>query len=305
MRGIMSTFRIDDEVPIESRLVSRNIESAQSRVEGANFDSRRYVVEFDDVVNTQRAIIYAERDRILEGVDTRDNLLEWTEEVIRELTDLHCPGRHQAQWELESLWDRLRYLFPFPPADEVDLEQLGESSDEVAETLFNEAARLYVEKEERYTAEVVRIAETQIMLQLIDQRWADYLTSLEHLKDDIRWQSMGQRDPLVEFKAEAFSAFSAFQDSLKQEIVRYLFHAEIQVSPPEPQPLEGVAIHPEAEALATAAATPAPASEGPVASPAPPPRVAAAPAPAVPISRNALCPCGSGRKYKRCHGASA
>jgi preprotein translocase subunit SecA len=305
MRGIMSTFRIDDEVPIESRLVSRNIESAQSRVEGANFDSRRYVVEFDDVVNTQRAIIYAERDRILEGVDTRDNLLEWTEEVIRELTDLHCPGRHQAQWELESLWDRLRYLFPFPPADEVDLEQLGESSDEVAETLFNEAARLYVEKEERYTAEVVRIAETQIMLQLIDQRWADYLTSLEHLKDDIRWQSMGQRDPLVEFKAEAFSAFSAFQDSLKQEIVRYLFHAEIQVSPPEPQPLEGVAIHPEAEALATAAATPAPASEGPVASPAPPPRVAAAPAPAVPVSRNALCPCGSGRKYKRCHGASA
>jgi preprotein translocase subunit SecA len=130
-------------------------------------------------------------------------------------------------------------------------------------------------------------------------------TSLEHLKDDIRWQSMGQRDPLVEFKAEAFSAFSAFQDSLKQEIVRYLFHAEIQVSPPEPQPLEGVAIHPEAEALATAAATPAPASEGPVASPAPPPRVAAAPAPAVPVSRNALCPCGSGRKYKRCHGASA
>jgi preprotein translocase subunit SecA len=300
MRGIMSTFRIDEGVPIESRLVSRNIESAQSRVEGANFDSRRYVVEFDDVVNTQREIIYAERDRILEGVDTRDNLTEWTEEVIHELVNLYCPGRHKAQWEVESLWDRLRYVFPFPPADEVDLEQLGESADEVAETLINETARLYAEKEERYTGEVVRIAETQIMLQLIDQRWADYLTSLEHLKDDIRWQSMGQRDPLVEFKAEAFSAFSSFQESLKQEIVRYLFHAEIQVSPPEPQPLEGVAVHPEAEA--TVGAPPVGASAGPVANPAPArPSLASG----APVSRNALCPCGSGRKYKRCHGASA
>ena len=93
-------------------LVSRQIESAQSRVEGANFDSRRYVVEFDDVVNTQREIIYDERDRILEGVDTRDNLREWTEEVIQDLIAIYCPGRHQAQWDFDGLWARLRYVFP-------------------------------------------------------------------------------------------------------------------------------------------------------------------------------------------------
>ncbi|MFZ0168912.1 MAG: preprotein translocase subunit SecA [Candidatus Dormiibacterota bacterium] len=327
MRGLMSRFGIDEEVPIESGLVSRQIESAQSRVEGANFDSRRYVVEFDDVVNTQREIIYDERDRILEGVDTRDNLREWTEEVIRDLIAIYCPGRHQAQWELEPLWDRLRYVFPFPSAEEVDLEQLGASPEEVADTLLMEAERLYAEKEERYSPEVVRIAETQLMLQLIDQRWADYLTTLEHLKDDIRWQSLGQRDPLVEFKSEAFSAFNSFQESLKQEIVRYLFHAEIQVTPTEATPLTGVAVHPEAQPAAADYSGPLPASAP---SPPQPPTNAAdsptySPAPAaqtvgravpdgrtgpVPgiggatISRNALCPCGSGRKYKRCHGAT-
>jgi preprotein translocase subunit SecA len=311
MQGLMSRFGIDEEVPIESGLVSRQIESAQSRVEGANFDSRRYVVEFDDVVNTQREIIYDERDRILEGVDTRDNLQEWTEEVIRDLITLYCPGRHQAQWELDVLWDRLRYVFPFPSAEEVDLEQLGDSPEEVTETLLKEAERLYAEKEARYTEEVVRIAETQLMLQLIDQRWADYLTTLEHLKDDIRWQSLGQRDPLVEFKSEAFSAFRSFQESLKQEIVRYLFHAEIQVTPAQVPALEGVAVHPEAGPPAaigsdTVSATPTPVLDQgvggrPAAAPPPPGPAARGP---VAVSRNALCPCGSGRKYKRCHGAS-
>ncbi|MGH7641529.1 MAG: preprotein translocase subunit SecA [Candidatus Dormibacteria bacterium] len=330
MRGLMSTFGLGEDVPIESRMVSRQIESAQSRVEGANFDSRRYVVEFDDVVNMQREIIYAERDRILEGVDTRDNLNEWTEQVIRDLIALYCPGRHQAQWDLDGLWNRLRYVFPFPPAEEVELEQLGESPEEVTDTLIKEAERLYSEKEALYTEDVVRIAETQLMLQLIDQRWADYLTTLEHLKDDIRWQSMGQRDPLVEFKAEAFSAFQSFQELLKQEIVRYLFHAEIQVTPAEAAPLEGVAVHPEAGppgefgADSSSVAPPRSPSDGPpvpgarpgtgtAGAPTQTPQApvpdrsgaAGSPPSAAPVSRNALCPCGSGRKYKRCHGAAA
>jgi preprotein translocase subunit SecA len=246
--------------------------------------------------------------------------------VVRDLIALYCPGRHQAQWDLEGLWDRLRYVFPFPPAEEVELEQLGDSPEEVTETLISEAERIYSEKEANYTPEVVRIAETQLMLQLIDERWADYLTTLEHLKDDIRWQSLGQRDPLVEFKAEAFSAFQSFQEALKQEIVRYLFHAEIQVTPAEAQPLEGVAVHPEATRPGelgpdTTAAAESGDGSAPVASGAPVPArapVAATPRPApaapqraavpagavAPVSRNALCPCGSGRKYKRCHGAT-
>ncbi|MGH7610668.1 MAG: preprotein translocase subunit SecA, partial [Candidatus Dormibacteria bacterium] len=230
MRALMARFGIDEQVPLESAMVSKQIESAQSRVEGANFDSRRYVVEFDDVVNLQREIVYDERDRVLAGVDTKDNVMEWIEQVVQDLIATYLPSRHKQEWQLEAFWDRARYVFPFPPVEEVDLDRLGNDPEEVAETVLAEARRLYDEKEQSYTEEVVRLLETQIMIQLIDQRWADYLTTLEHLKDDIRWQSMGQRDPLVEFKSEAFASFSAFQESLKQEIVRYLFHAEIQIT---------------------------------------------------------------------------
>ncbi|MGH7640075.1 MAG: preprotein translocase subunit SecA [Candidatus Dormibacteria bacterium] len=321
VRALMSRFGMDDDSPIESGLVSRQIEGAQSRVEGANFDSRRYVVEFDDVVNRQREIVYGERDRILSGADTKDNLVEWAEEVVRDLIATYCPGPHMEQWDLEGLWARVRYVFPFPPAEELDLEQLGESPDEVADTLIKEAQRLYDEKEALYSPEVVRIAEAQLMLQLIDQRWADYLTTMERLKDDIRWQSLGQRDPLVEFKSEAYSAFQGFQESLKQEIVRYVSHAEIQLTPVPPEPLEGVAVHPEAAPTPTATpttpTTPAPAtvpgralgrpSQNGAPAPRPVPALAGARAQAgVPVvSRNALCPCGSGKKYKRCHGSGA
>jgi preprotein translocase subunit SecA len=279
------------------------------------------VVEFDDVVNRQREIIYSERDRILEGIDTRNNLSEWIEEVVRELVDLYCHGRHKAEWELEALWDRLRYIFPFPPEEEVELEQLGDSPDEMTETLIQEAERIYAEREEQYTPEIVRQVEVQLMLGLIDERWADYLTTLEHLKEDIRWQSLGQRDPLVEFKAEAFAAFQSFQETLKQEIVRYLFHSQIQLQPAASQPLEGVASHPDAApAMAGAAQMPSPAPTEPPASAAPTRQPAAqgrAQTPAGPangiaarpgqvpvVGRNAFCPCGSGRKYKRCHGAA-
>ncbi len=321
MQGLMAHLGLTDETPIESKMVSRQIESAQSRVEGFNFDNRRYVVEFDDVVNTQRAIVYSERDRILEGIDTRANLMERLQEVVRELVNLHCQGGHKEGWELEALWDRLRYVFPFPPAEEVDLEQLGNTPQDVAETVIQEAERIYSEREREFGEELVRQVEVQLMLSLIDERWADYLTTLEHLKDDIRWQSMGQRDPLVEFKSEAFAAFESFQESLKQEIVRYLFHSQIQVQPTASQPLEGVATHPEAApAIAVA---PQGVDEFGTTQPQTARAVADAGAhtsagavmtavrpelgleSAVPVvGRNALCPCGSGRKYKRCHGAA-
>jgi preprotein translocase subunit SecA len=207
----------------------------------------------------------------------------------------------------------------------VELEQLGDSPDQMAETLIQEAERIYAEREEQYTPEIVRQVEVQLMLGLIDERWADYLTTLEHLKEDIRWQSLGQRDPLVEFKAEAFAAFQSFQESLKQEIVRYLFHSQIQLQPAAAQPLEGVASHPDAApAMAGALQMPSPApTEPPAGVPSTASRQPAAQGPTqapagsgvstspaaranqVPVvGRNAFCPCGSGRKYKRCHGAA-
>ncbi|MDA8395616.1 MAG: SEC-C metal-binding domain-containing protein, partial [Candidatus Dormibacteraeota bacterium] len=206
-----------------------------------------------------------------------------------------------------------------PSAEEVDLEQLGNSAQEVADTVIQEAQRIYGEREREFGEELVRQVEVQLMLSLIDERWADYLTTLEHLKDDIRWQSLGQRDPLVEFKSEAFAAFQSFQESLKQEIVRYVFHSQIQVQP-APEPLAGVAVHAEAGSAVAGVAqkseaagqTPEPVTTPGAAVPAGTPamisgngqvRPADASQVPVPASRNSLCPCGSGRKYKRCHGA--
>ncbi|HVA21521.1 MAG TPA: preprotein translocase subunit SecA [Candidatus Micrarchaeia archaeon] len=329
MQGWMQRLGVDDETPLESRMVSRQIESAQSRVEGFNFDNRRYVVEYDDVVNRQREVIYEERDRILEGVDTRTNLFEWMEEVIRDTVGLYCHGRHKAEWELEPMWQRLRELVPFPAAETVDLEALGDTPEEVRETLVKEAHRLYEEKEARYPEEVVRSAETQLMLEILDTKWADYLTLMEHLKDDIRWQSLGQRDPLVVFKEQAFATFQELQEEIKQEVVRYLSHMEIELGgpPPELEAPVGLPVHPEAPTAAAAAAgiaglagaamDPAPEltlarmtgqgslspaqGPGPVAG-----RRLGGPVGTVPaVGRNAFCPCGSGRKYKRCHGAAA
>ena len=203
---------------------------------------------------------------------------------------------------------------------EVDLEQLGNSAQEVAETVIQEAQRIYAEREREFGDELVRQVEVQLMLSLIDERWADYLTTLEHLKDDIRWQSIGQRDPLVEFKSEAFAAFQSFQESLKQEIVRYVFHSQIQLQP-APEPLAGVAVHAEAGSAVSGVvhqSTPAVQLPETTQSLAPEPAAGTTtttvgngqPHPVsvgqvpVPGSRNSLCPCGSGRKYKRCHGAA-
>ncbi len=331
MQGWMQRLGVDDETPLESRLVSRQIEGAQSRVEGFNFDNRRYVVEYDDVVNRQREVIYEERDRILEGVDTRANLLEWMDEVIRDTVALYCHGRNRHEWELEAMWQRLQGLVPFPAAESVDLEALGETPEQVQETLVKEAHRLYEEKEAAYPEEVIRAAETQLMLEIVDTKWADYLTLMEHLKDDIRWQSLGQRDPLVVFKEEAFGTFQELQDEIKQEVVRFLSHMEIQVGAPPPEFLapEGLAIHPDAPHLGAAGAAAAAAAEADLAplmatpelamagvtrpgalaglgaTPGPP-RRGSGPVGTVPaVGRNAFCPCGSGCKYKRCHGAQA
>ena len=321
MQGWMQRLGVDDETPLESRLVSRQIEGAQSRVEGFNFDNRRYVVEYDDVVNRQREVIYEERDRILEGVDTRANLFEWIDEVIKDTVELYCRGRNRHEWELEAMWQRLQGLLPFPPAESVDLELLGDTQDQVRETLVKEAHRLYEEKEAQYPLEVIRTAETQLMLEILDTKWADYLTLMEHLKDDIRWQSLGQRDPLVVFKEEAFGTFQQLQDEIKQEVVRYLSHMEIQLGAPPPELLgpAGTAVHPEALQLGPGGVALAPSmpqlapelvAAGIAAAAAPGGSFAPAarrpgPVGTVPeVGRNAFCPCGSGRKYKRCHGAA-
>jgi preprotein translocase subunit SecA len=369
MQGIMGKLGVDEDTPIESKMVSRQIEGAQARVEGTNFDSRRHVVEYDDVMNKQREIIYGERRKILEGTDTRSNFIAMVEHVVETEVPTYCEGRHRETWDLEGLWERMHQFAPALPAiAEVNTTSLGNSVEEVVETLSGELIGLYEEKEQEYGAELLREVEQSVMLQVIDTRWLAYLTQMDHLREGMGFQAYGQMDPLVEYKAAAFTAFQDLTEDIQREIVRALLNVQIRrVDPSEAAaagqdaPAEAVAAAPTAGAAdATAPASPRADRPGGATDGAhvPPARPAAAlasgalaratgtrvsaPMAAQPIVRNIVessgagaqradgntgghtngvtngvqgtaggkvgrnqpCPCGSGKKYKMCHGRS-
>ena len=228
MQGIMDRLRIEDDVPIENRMVSRQIEGAQSRVEGHNFDARRYVVEYDDVMNKQREIIYGERRKILEGTDTRSNLMSFLEQTVRQEVPGYCEGRHRETWDLEGLWERMRQIGPLPPLEEINLDSLGATVDEITDTILGELSAMYEEMEERHGAELMRSVEQSLMLSVIDQKWRAYLTDMEHLREGINLQAYGQKDPLVEYKQAAFESFQGLTAEIQAEIVRLMLHVQIQ-----------------------------------------------------------------------------
>jgi preprotein translocase subunit SecA len=350
MQGIMDRLRIDEDTPIESRMVTRQIEGAQARVEGHNFDARRHVVEYDDVMNKQREVIYGERRKILEGTDTRANLMSMIERVVNEEVPIFCEGR-RSEWDMEGMWERMRQFAPLPPLHEVDLDTLGNEVHEIEHTLVDEMVASYEEREQKYGEEIMRSVERSVMLQVIDRKWVAYLTQMDHLREGIGLQSYAQVDPLLEYKQQAFGAFQELTDEIQREIVKLLLHVEIQlVQQPTAEPAQAAA---EAEAPASGRADKPggemSADEVPAARPAAAAasaRLAAvtaagrpavrnvvessaegvqrasgsvpgarggngAPAGAVgngrprKVGRNDPCWCGSGVKFKRCHGANA
>jgi preprotein translocase subunit SecA len=362
MQGIMDRLRVDEDTPLESRMVSRQIESAQSRVEGHNFDSRRHVVEYDDVMNKQREIIYGERRKILEGTDTRANFLAMVEHVVTQEVPTFCEGRNREAWDMDGLWERMRqFAAALPPLSEINVDSLGTTAEDVAETINGELTALYEEKEQEYGADVLRQVEQSVMLSVIDNRWRAYLTQMDHLREGIGLQAYGQKDPLVEYKAAAFESFQDLTEDIQREIVRALLNVQVRRVEPggDGAAAQGGSPPPQGVAEATAPASPradkpgaptngadvpparpaAAAASGALARAATPGR-AGLPLPAQPtvrnivessssgtrrvdgggggggarpmsgngkpgkVGRNQPCPCGSGKKYKRCHGAA-
>ncbi len=237
MQGFMGRLGVDEDTPLELKMVSRQIEGAQARVEGHNFDSRRHVVEYDDVMNKQREIIYGERRKILEGTDTRSNFLSMVEHVVATEVPTFCEGRHREAWDFEGLWEALRqFAAGLPAFSEINTDSLGNSIEDVEETLKDELIGLYEEKEQEYGAELMREVEQSVMLQVIDTRWLQYLTQMDHLREGMGFQAYGQMDPLVEYKAAAFTAFQDLTEDIQREIVRALMNVQIRrVDPNEAQ----------------------------------------------------------------------
>ncbi len=317
---------MEEDVPLESRLVSRSIESAQSKVEGYNFDARRHVVEYDDVMNTQRQIIYGERRRILEGVDTRSNVLGFIRDMIADTVPGYCDARHKDLWDLPGLFEHLGQIIPLPPFEAVDRDALGNSPEAVIDAVYDIVEQAYEALEKEVGSETLRYMERWTMLHVIDQRWVAYLTTMEHLKEAIGLQGYAQKDPLVEYKNEAFSAFEQLKRDIQFEIATTIFR--VRLEPASPPPVEAPAnlqtsgpgdtpATGAAGALGAGMPSPAPAGNG-ANSQLSPVRagVAAGTAEAArggataaaignrpgKVGRNDPCPCGSGKKYKRCHG---
>jgi preprotein translocase subunit SecA len=336
VKALMYRLGMTEGVPIESKLISRRIENAQKSVEAQNFDARKHLLEYDDVMNKQRETIYAIRRSALEGKDQRDYVLEIAEDVARELVNTFCPREQHP-----DTWNGAQFLAEMNSQFGIDAKAAGAdpgalSHDQLSEAAVKAVTDRYEEKEKQFSSELMRWLERRIILDVVDSQWKDHLLSLDHLKEGIGLRGYGQKDPLVEFKKEAFVLFEDMMARIDNETIRYLFHIQIQQAERHPDEMQ---VRPEAQqaglprrtsggaqaAVASAAARasePAPQrlpevarqlerkqqrqqkdlqyQTGPAQAEAPKPVRAGAK-----VGRNDPCPCGSGKKYKKCHGATA
>jgi len=285
--------------PIEHPWVARSIASAQKKVEGMHFDARKHVVEYDDVMNKQRQIVYEERRKVLEGADARGNILGYVREIIQKGVDQHCQSRHAENWDLEGLVKYLSAYLPLAPGTQIPDEALTKGPDGLVEHLHAAASDAYDRKVEEVGAELMPMVERDVMLRTIDWQWMEYLTQMEHFREGIALRAYGQRDPLVEYKNEAFEMFNELRDRIESSIVANIYRVQVQRNaPPPPAPLRQVVESgpgdPDGAGSNGAPRRPRPAA---------PAGAAAVPGgAAAKIGRNDPCWCGSGKKYKRCHG---
>jgi preprotein translocase subunit SecA len=274
--------------PIEHKWVANSIEGAQKKVEGMNFDTRKHVVEYDDVMNTQREIIYSEREKVLTGADTRDNIIEYMHGLIEKGVEGQCQGRHAEMWDLDGLLEYLRHYFPIPPGTEVPEDALRHGRDGLIEYLHHAAVQAYEAKEEQLGEEEVRRqVERFVMLRTIDMKWIDYLTTMEHFREGISLEAYAQRDPLVEYKNQAFTMFNDLKESIQADVVANMFRVQLMAQEEPPKPTSQLD-----RAVGAGSGAPGAGAAGPNERPGPNGKV----------GRNDPCWCGSGRKYKRCHG---
>jgi preprotein translocase subunit SecA len=291
--------------PIEHPWVARSIAGAQKKVEGMHFDARKHVVEYDDVMNKQRQIVYEERRKVLEGADTRGNILGYAKEVIAKGVEQHCESRHAENWDLDGL---LKYLFaylPIAPDSQIPEEALRNGPDGLVEYLFGAATETYDKKVEEVGADLMPLVERDVMLQTIDWQWMEYLTQMEHFREGIGLRAYGQRDPLVEYKNEAFEMFNELRERIQASIVARIFRVSVQrnAPPPPPSPMVRQVMESgpgEVDGANGAGRNGAPQKRAAVLGAAGQAQGAAGAQGK--IGRNDPCWCGSGKKYKRCHG---
>jgi preprotein translocase subunit SecA len=314
---LMDRLGLDEDIPIEHNLISRSVESAQKKVEEQNFQIRKRVLEYDDVMNKQREVIYGQRQRILSGDDLREDILTIIERVLTgQVTLFTGSSRFSEEWDLEEMLTMLRTYFPTT----LTVESLGDPSELDAESLADlvveDAIKVHEAREQRFGVATMRELENWVLLRTIDSKWRDHLYEMDYLREGIGLRALAQRDPLVEYKNEGFRIFQEMMDAIQNDFVRYLYHLEIrQEQPEEVAPARQLAYSGGgdsslAQNFAAAAAAPAGGQRQMADSSAEAYEAAqqatktvVAPRSVSKVGRNDPCPCGSGKKYKKCCGA--
>ncbi len=278
-----------EETPLESKIVSNAIKSAQTQVESLNFEMRKNVLKYDDVMNKQREVVYSERREVLEGVDIKELVEVSLEETITAYVNSATANGVAEEWDLNTLWSALKVLYPISFTAEELLAEIGGAvaldSEFLLERILQDSRVAYEKRESELTPVVMRELERKILLSVLDRKWREHLYEMDYLQEGIGLRAMAQRDPLVEYQKEGFDLFTAMMDAIKEELVSFVFHVEVQVEGSEVG-AKGLTPAPApAAALQYSAADVEPTNSGGT-------------------SKNAPCPCGSGKKYKRCHGAA-
>jgi preprotein translocase subunit SecA len=330
---LLQRLGMEEGVPIESRMITRRIETAQKAVEAQHFESRKHLLEYDDVMNKQREAVYGLRRRLLEGTDQKDLILEdYVAAILAEQLEEYCPEKaHVADWNIKGLKDAIftRFGVDFI-AEGVNAENLNRG--ELGDAIFGKLKERYDAKEKLIGPDAMRHHERMIMLSVIDQQWKDHLLSMDHLKEGIGLRGYGQHDPLVEYKKESFEMFEAMMQRFQEDTVRYLYLMQILERPPEAGPAA-----PPSSPAGQGPESDVPAQRGGDGNGRRPPRMVSTSADELEeafmrrkrreleqarmagggeaqqvqqvvrgqekVGRNDPCPCGSGKKYKKCHGA--
>ncbi len=312
VKGWLDKLRLPDDEPIENGMVSKSIESAQTKVEGWNFDSRKYLVQYDDVIAVQRGVIYADRQRILAGEDVNEIISDMIHQELRSVAETHLADDYSDNWDLDGLGKAVNAIFPLPEHFTEEYMR-AQKKEELIQEIIDEADLAYEAREEKFGEEIIRQAERFFLLSIIDRRWIQHIDAVDELREGVQLQSAGQRDPLVEFRRTAAEMFNDLQATIRHEVVHVIYQFDVQVQAPPPPPtmtiMAGGAVARGAQpngaavpqrTVATADRPPSATSPAPVGTrtsigPSRPPT-------AVKLGRNDPCWCGSGKKFKLCHG---
>jgi preprotein translocase subunit SecA len=287
IKTIMGWAGMGEDTPLENKWVNRAIEGAQVKVEGYHFDIRKHLVDYDDVVNKHRELIYEERKKILSGFDLKSNILSMVKDELQSLVDSHTAGAYGEGWDIEGLVGELATIFPLPPT--INAETLSRmESQEIKNQLTDYAESLYEQKEKEVGADRMRILERLLMLRIIDSLWVEHLTAMEHMRQGIGLHAVAQRDPLVAYKTEGHSFFQSLLAAIQHDIVHVIYRASIAKKGETPQGQAAPAPTPVAAAAQAQAGGDGTKKHLKVAG--------------KKVGRNDPCPCGSGKKYKHCCG---